>query len=709
MVNEEEKEITGLCLTFIEFKLKNRNFNIHYLPKEHYPTKENYLSLKNTYSEYFFYQNDNKIYYWSKVSQPQQNISNGITITVNTQKDYKIVTKILEVSIIEFFRQKSQTTPIEYNKYSKCHYILRNEVFNKPIIGLSVRNHISISTKYFKKQSNCIYGLTISTDLSVQFILNKEDLKNNTNLVYEDLQEKEGKILANSHNIKKFLLRRYGKKTTIKELYYEDKTKSKLSSYNEENKNNLIQNFLNQESFILIKKIYGFLNKQKNNIYLPSENTFSEISLKSLPLINDIFKPEDIGSPKRYYYLERQHKYKYNGTYMGYDAQIKEYQPYDYNENSDVTNISVICPKEYEGLVGTFMQQVKNNLEQVLHIGKVEFNNIFITNDSIENYNNVLSNTGLNKSDLAIIIVNERHKNLPVIESPYYVCKAKLLGRNIVTQDIQEERLKNYNSSIINNISLNIYAKLGRTAWTIEKEQNNVKELIIGIGSARTEDKHTIFGIAQVFSNDGKFLVSDCSSLATVENYVEKLEKHIHETLLGIINSHINKQNSFRLIFHLSMLPNKKEELKALNGVIEKLKLANFDFSFCFVHLSYDHNFRLFQDEGKSEIKKGKYVKLDTYSALLHFGNGNATPLKIDIDKRTVGGIEPFIDIYYLAKQIYWFSNLSHRSYKPAKETVTIKYADAMAKIMQKLQQVKDWDKDIPSFDKRIMEKAWFI
>ena len=56
-----------------------------------------------------------------------------------------------------------------------------------------------------------------------------------------------------------------------------------------------------------------------------------------------------------------------------------------------------------------------------------------------------------------------------------------------------------------------------------------------------------------------------------------------------------------------------------------------------------------------------------------------------------------------------WFSNLSHRSYKPAKETVTIKYANAMAKIMQKLEQVKAWDKELPSFDKRIMEKAWFI
>ncbi|HXW01503.1 MAG TPA: Piwi domain-containing protein, partial [Anaerolineae bacterium] len=67
--------------------------------------------------------------------------------------------------------------------------------------------------------------------------------------------------------------------------------------------------------------------------------------------------------------------------------------------------------------------------------------------------------------------------------SPYFFCKAKYIGNGIPTQDIQVKNVKNLNPYVLNNIALNIYAKLGGTAWTVEKEEKRKEELVIGIGS----------------------------------------------------------------------------------------------------------------------------------------------------------------------------------------------------------------------------------
>jgi hypothetical protein len=311
------------------------------------------------------------------------------------------------------------------------------------------------------------------------------------------------------------------------------------------------------------------------------------------------------------------------------------------------------------------------------------------------------NNEGLKTCSLAIIIVNEAHEALSANDSPYFVCKAKLIGQGLPTQDIQIETIQNrVHPLALSNISLNIYAKLGGTAWTIEKEEKLKDELVIGVGSTKSANGNNILGIAQIFHPDGRYIVGNCSPLSTFENYSKNLEEYLYETLSQIIEAHINTSKSFRLIFHLYKSASQQYEITAIENVIKRFD--NYTFDYALLHLGYGHNFRMYFDDGRGKLKKGSYVQITPYMALLHFVPISVLPLKIEIDPRSKG----FTDLFYLSKQVYWFSNLSHRSYNPSKKTVTIMYPSLMAALTEKLSLVDGWNYDMLGY---VRDKQWFI
>ena len=161
----------------------------------------------------------------------------------------------------------------------------------------------------------------------------------------------------------------------------------------------------------------------------------------------------------------------------------------------------------------------------------------------------------------------------------------------------------------------------------------------------------------------------------------------------------MSKSGTFRLIFHLFKSASEEYEIKAINGLKERL--ANYNFEFALVHLAYGHNFRLYYNDGRNDINQGTYIQLSKHSALLHFVSKSDLPLKIDLDKRST-----FTSLFYIAKQVYWFSHLSHRSYMPSKRTVTIMYPSLMAKMTEELKKVEGWDYERL---KAVSNKLWFI
>ncbi len=120
-----------------------------------------------------------------------------------------------------------------------------------------------------------------------------------------------------------------------------------------------------------------------------------------------------------------------------------------------------------------------------------------------------------------------------------------------------------------------------------------------------------------------------CAPLSNFDNYAANLEKYLWQTLNTIINNQINKQSEFRLIFHLYKGASNKYEIPAINSVIKRFE--NLSFKYAFLHLGYGHNFRVFNNDGKLNVNRGTFIKLDSNSALIHFVPENSLPLYVQL------------------------------------------------------------------------------
>lgn len=665
--------MSGLFLNFYHIELSHLETTLLYLNFSDYPTKDLYFKLRDENPSVHFYRYDDKILYWLLNNQ-EDPINSLNRLNISESIDPKIFSRIIEDSIISFMRNL-EGYGIFKNKYSNTWEIISNkDLLNSTISGLEINRVVHFAPYFIKRGENVTFGFTLSTSLKNSFTWTKEEFEQN-GIDTKGLKGVEDRIFANKQSIKRFI-----ESKGCEQLYN-----------NVVEKENLRSTCCN-----VINGFAAWLEKKKDEIPLPNEISISRVIKKYLPFENDLVKSEIIYKPQRYFYSNARN----TQNLRFYDQMVKAYKPYSLElyQNKPLS-FGIICPQEYQGETELFLKKIEAKLKEIFHFQSINFNLITPSGNTLESYKSVLYDDELLKSDLVYVIVSMEHERLPESESPYHVCKAKLIGNGIPTQDIQIETIRQKTSlPIMSNISLNTYAKLGGTAWTIEREEKIREELVIGIGSTIGKDGQHVLGIAQVFHNDGRYIMGDCAPLSSFDDYAQNLETHLYNTLKPLIDE-MKSDKKIRLIFHLFKSAGEEYEIKAINNV--KDKFSDDDIEYALVHLGYGHNFRLYYNDGKNDVSQGTYIQLNKYSALLHFVPKSDLPLKIDLDSRST-----FTSLFYLAKQVYWFSHLSHRSYIPAKKTVTIMYPSLMAKMTQELKKVEGWDYDRL---KAVSEKLWFI
>lgn len=664
--------MSGLFLNFYQVDIPTKTASIDSVEYSKYASKEAFIALKESFPYLFFYRDDDNFLIWKKNNEVELP-ENTTSINIDFTEKAKVLSKILERATINFIESKGYR--LFKNKHSNSWEIISSkDTLNGSIEGLTVNRIVHFSPCFFFKENKLLLGFSLSTSLKNSFTWSKAEFEK-YGIDIKGLKGDEERIYANRQSLKRFL-----------------ETKGATAKYdqiiNDENRNAKV--------FSVIDNFYKWIEKNKTEIQLPFGLAINSISKKYLPFEDELIKSEIIGKPQRYFYSNR----KNTQGLKYYDQMVMAYQPYSLElyQNKEI-NIGIVCPSEYQGETEGFIKKTEAKLKEVFHFNSLNFHFKTIKNKDLESYKEVLYDEALLKCELIYVIVNEAQEKLSPSNSPYYVCKAKFIGNGIPTQDIQIETIRqNLNAFTMTNIALNSYAKLGGTAWTIEKEDKLKDELVIGIGSTLSENGQFVLGIAQVFHNDGRYMTGDCSPLSSFTNYAENLENHLFKTLQPLVEE-MSKSGTFRLIFHLFKSASEEYEIKAINGLKERL--ANYNFEFALVHLAYGHNFRLYYNDGNSDINQGTYIQLSKHSALLHFVSKSDLPLKIDLDKRST-----FTSLFYIAKQVYWFSHLSHRSYMPSKRTVTIMYPSLMAKMTEELKKVKGWDYERL---KAVSDKLWFI
>lgn len=494
---------------------------------------------------------------------------------------------------------------------------------------------------------------------------------------------------------------------------------------------------------------------QKNDIELIPGVTFSLNPFISQP---KAFPSVQIADKPTYVFDPAGRK-----TNFWHDGGLRTHGPYSWQSFTPTTpKICVICKASFKGQVEQFLYKLKDGIIENINsfsaknantktektppfaqgmVNKYKLDGIqfeFFTSDdeSADSYLKAFreamdKSQQLNfKWDMALVQIEDKFHKLFGDNNPYFVTKAKFLTQQIPVQEFEIETANLPDSQlgyVLNNISLAIYAKLGGVPWLIKSNPSIAHEIVFGLGSAnighgRLTKKERIVGITTVFSGDGNYFLSNLSKAVPMDDYKETLLANL-KTTIARIKDDLNwqKRDHIRLVFH-SFKPFKNLEADAVKEAVADL--SDFDIDLAFLHIAEDHPFLIFDEKQdgvydfRTKGKKGIYVPQRGY--FLHFSDyetlmtttgpndikqaehGMPRPIFLKLHKNST-----FMDMTYLARQVFAFTCHSWRSFFPSSMPVTIFYSDLIADLLGNLDKVSAWDAD--SMLGRIGNTRWFL
>lgn len=653
----------GLYLNYCFCELSNDDAKIYCFP---YEVGADLKTLRSKYQNCRFIRDGNKVLCWATKNDsfPVSSFSNITEIIISKNTAPKIICKMIEDKIYSIFKSNA-AYDLYYEKFSNCLVIKKKAAIYSDNI-ININQCIKISTYFFKEKEVFYFGFNVSTSLNYSFNISKSECAN-YGIDSNGLQDnKFGKLAASRQAISRY----------------------KEASGLIEKINNAENQYDNRQAqFATITHLIEWLSKRLTG-ELYNKISIDNCKINYFPYDN-VFTSEILKAPKKYYA---------NNTFMmgkPSDA-LAKIGPYKAQSIDNSIKITIVALKNYQGSLNVFTRQLSDKLKLFFRLNVI-YNFEWVDKDIIPEYVRAVSSINVKNADMAIFVVKNEQKILPVVDSPYYYCKAKLIGQEVPTQCICIETIRRINDFILGNIALNIYAKFGGTAWGIEKHNTTTKEIIIGIGSTVNYQKQQVLSIANVFDNSGVYLAGTCNPLIDFTNYASELEKLIRELMLTLING----EKSINIIFHIYKSASKYTEIQALENVITSF--PDIKINYAFVHLGYGHNFRMFNNDGNDNVRKGQIIQISQTECLLIVNEHSSVPLKLTLDSRST-----FRDIYYITEQAFSFAHLSERSFLPSKKPITILYPSIMASLIEKLKRIDRWDSDKLKV-KGVTEKLWFL
>ena len=660
----------GLAVNFFEILLNKNEIK---LCRTAY-SKETIDEYRESMPGYFFYRyaaaDADWIYSWQHRPTDAALPSEFTPVVVTVAENALVFAKVIEEAIVQFF--KSNGYEIFKQKYSSIWEVrLRKEgAASFGALQLQPKLAFCVHTLYSKHTLSQVLTLSIQKKYRPRFTVSESQLNEQNIDTRGWTRNGEGVIVASSHN---------------RRIYLEGTNRA-------EDYAKYLENVLSEEEeYAYLESSQTRFEQVRTKLCLPDKLEVTGFLPANLP--NAKFEATEIRKPRYYYHNER--------TKIGYyDKVVSELRPYSYDLfRGKTVNGLVLTPSEHEGIVGEYIFKLERKLKQIFHLQNVNFDT-HTFDDPPDGYVRVLQELDLQRYDLALMTMAEAYKQLPVEESPYHRAKAKLLNQRVPSQDILVKNLRHSTRPIENNIALSVYSKLGGTAWTIEKADKDIPELVIRIGSTIDANGTRIIGFANVFDHNGAYIVGDCSQLSTKQNYANNLENYLVKVIKQAIETKgIAPRQRLRLLFHLFKGPSKKYELTAIRNALKRF--SSYSIQYGIAHLSYNHNLKMYLDGGEARPNRGTFVQISTLQGLLHLGGSGETPLLVRLDKRA-----DYKDLYATTKQVLFFCHLSYRGFKPASKPVTITYPNLMAKMVSELRQLSDWDPDILN---TLGDKLWFI
>lgn len=623
---------------------------------------------KNDGSEIYYFRWSNKIYAWPSRGKESSRPIGFEPVEVSLQNNPDVYTKVIQQSVINYFFSTGRRP--HRQKYSSVyHFKIDNSKTRFNISKLSYIPYFCFSVGYFIRGDRNIVYISCWREFRRRFDVPEKEIQDE-GIDTSSWDRKNGVIVGSSRNVKLYVSAVRGEQ---QKKVIEEKTSNKINEFDHIKKsfNKLLDSLTN------IKVVDGAALVKLNHFTIPNSN------------FNDLF----ISKPVHYYYNNAT-------TPGGYDQAVSNLKPYTYEfMSSKVFEIVAFIPSQHSGSCENFILKLKAKLGSIFHLTKINIRYINVGSNRDDHINEI-SGFGHKEFDLALFFLNYSDKSQPLMKSDYTRLKAKLLGKGIPSQNVLMENVRQCNDFALKNISLNIYSKLGGTPWIINKDDKSALELVIGIGSSIDENNDRTIGFASVFDYQGSYILGGCSPISNMSSYTEKLKEHITSILSEAIQIQgVSPQSTIRLIFHLFKDASKYYEIKAILKAVENF--ADYNIEYSLIHISYQHPFKLYKNEGRDIVPRGTYIEISEGWALLSMGGKQSAPLLIKLDPRST-----YKDLYDLSKQVLYFSHLSHKSFQPSSKPVTTKYSGELAKRTSELMTVPHWDTDMLV---QLKDRVWFI
>lgn len=613
----------------------------------------------------YFYHRDGKYLYALSEDKTDERPMGFETVLISSQSCPGVLSKLIAMSLKQFF--ESHKRNVFKKKYSSLYSFNISSEQPFQLGALELSPHCNFSVHHVTTSAKPIFIFTLAKEYKPRFVKELNDIKK-LGIDTRDFEIKNDKLIASRSNLKKYLER-----TNLQTKY--------------DNEIERISSKTNEHSFI--EKTFAFL-AQNNSVIGIGGITVSKINFLSLPNTN--FDTSYIQKPIQYYYNKN--------TTKGYThTAISQLKPLSFDQfYGKSISICAFIPKSDAKQCERMLGSLHQNLINIFHLTNVHFDNIYVDGDRRE-HSSIISKFQNQQFDLSLIFLYRKDKNQQRSKSAYNRLKAKLISKQIPSQTVLVENARNNNEYTLRNLSLNVYAKIGGTPWSIEKDGSNINEFVIGVGSTIDENGTRNIGFASVFDHLGSYIVGSCSPLCKIKDYRETLQKYISHLLAEVIEVRsIAKGSKIRLTFHLFKDASRRYELSAINQCLQEF--TDYEIEFAILSVSYNHPFKLFKNV-RDQLDRGCFIKLNANQALMSMGGKGNTPLQIRLDSRST-----YKDLFELSKQVLFFSHLSHRSFFPGKNPVTVVYPHRLAQLTSDLLAINHWDID-SLYEMR--DKLWFI
>jgi len=315
------------------------------------------------------------------------------------------------------------------------------------------------------------------------------------------------------------------------------------------------------------------------------------------------------------------------------------------------------------------------------------------------------------KPDIVIFLTSTRNQHL------YSAIKAESLGNGIPSQVITAEKLQIQNQIqwTLENIALQIYAKIGGTPWTVMSSSPQ-KELVLGVSRALDRQRNFVVGFVTLFTYDGdyQFLYS-LSPRPTEWSKLDEYRNALAELIVNAYEEYSQQQGQpTSLVIHLCKRPGRYQEVAAVEQALQKIGSS---IPYALLHLNDDSNYRLFDTAHQTYVpESGIKVTWSQSSALLFLDGrppdaqggirrkrGVPRVLEINMDRRSTMAIDQFPR---LVQQVFEFARVNWRGFNAQAIPATLNYSYLVARLVAEIGAQK-WNAIASAGTLR--DKAWFL